>query len=143
MLSSKKISVVIPALNEEISIWAVLERVKEAFKKYGLDGEIIVVEASSKDKTVEIAKAAGARVFTVPKIWLGYQYQRSLERIEWDYIIMWDSDGTYDFMEMDRFITKLDEWYDFVMGTRLKCISSQELCHEKIDIFERHYLHFS
>jgi len=33
---------------------------------------------------------------------------------------MWDADWTYDFMEMDRFIKKMDEWYDFVMGTRLK-----------------------
>lgn len=33
---------------------------------------------------------------------------------------MGDADGTYDFMEMDRFIKKLDEGYDFVMGSRLR-----------------------
>ena len=67
-MTPKKISVVIPALNEELNIGRVLDRVQEAFTKYNLHGEIIVVEASSTDKTVEIAQAHGARVFTVPKI---------------------------------------------------------------------------
>ncbi len=119
-MTSKFISVVIPALNEELNIWAVLQRVKDAFQRYDLKWEIIIVDASSTDKTVSIARSMGARVFVVPKIGLWYQYKRSLERINGDYIIMWDSDGTYDFMEMNLFIEKLDEWYDFVMGTRLK-----------------------
>lgn len=120
MITGKFVSVVIPALNEEISIGWTLQRVKDAFEKYKINGEIIVVDASSTDKTVEIAKEYGAKVYVVPKIWLWYQYKRSLEWITGDYIIMWDSDGTYDFMEMDRIIRKLDEGYDFVMGTRLK-----------------------
>ncbi|MEI8008303.1 MAG: hypothetical protein WCI00_02425 [bacterium] len=44
----------------------------------------------------------------------------SISYIKGDYVIMGDADGTYDFMEMDGFITKLDAGYDFVMGSRLR-----------------------
>ena len=120
-MTNKYISVVIPSLNEELTIGKTILRVKEAFEKYKIKcHEILLIDASSTDKTVDIAKELGAEVHIVPKIGLGYQYARSTEWIKGDYIIMGDSDGTYDFMEMDRFIIKLDEGIDFVMGTRLK-----------------------
>jgi glycosyltransferase involved in cell wall biosynthesis len=75
---------------------------------------------SSSDETPEIARRVGAKVYRIPKKGLGYAYIESLKYIKGDYIIMGDADGTYDFMEMGRFIDKLNEGYDFVMGTRLK-----------------------
>jgi glycosyltransferase involved in cell wall biosynthesis len=120
-MTDKFITVVIPALNEEITVGKTIERIKEAFEKYGIKNhQILLVDASSKDRTVEIARGLGAEVQIVPKVGLGYQYSRCIEWVKGDYIIMGDSDGTYDFIEMDRFIKKLDEGYEFVMGTRLK-----------------------
>jgi glycosyltransferase involved in cell wall biosynthesis len=120
-MTAKKVSIVIPSLNEEITVGKTIKRVQEAISKYKIKNyEVLLIDASSTDKTVEIASREGAQVHVVPKVGLGYQYMRSLEWITGDYVIMGDSDGTYDFMEMDRFIKKLDEGYDFVMGTRLK-----------------------
>lgn len=120
-MTEKKVSIVLPSLNEEITVGKTIRRVKEAIIKHKIKNyEILLIDASSTDKTVELAKKEGAQVHIVPKVGLGYQYMRSLEWITGDYVIMGDSDGTYDFMEMDRFIKKLDEGYDFVMGTRLK-----------------------
>jgi glycosyltransferase involved in cell wall biosynthesis len=119
-MNKKFVSVVLPSLNEELTVGNTIKRIKDSFDKYNIEGEIILVDASSKDKTVEIARNLGVNVYIVPKVGLGYQYSRAVEWIKGDYVIMGDSDGTYDFMEMDRFINKLDEGYDFVMGTRLK-----------------------
>ena len=116
---NKLISVVIPSLNEGKVIEDTIKRVFEAFKKYKIDGECIVMD-SSTDKTPEIAERLGAKVYRIPKKGLGYAYIESLKYIKGDYIIMGDADGTYDFMEMGLFIDKLNEGYDFVMGTRLK-----------------------
>lgn len=118
-MTDKFISVVLPSLNEGTTVGNTIKRVREAFQKYDLNGEILLIDASSTDDTVSIAKKEGAEIHIVPKIGLGYQYKRSIELVRGDYIIMGDSDGTYDFMEMDKFIKKLDEGNDFVMGTRL------------------------
>lgn len=116
---NKLVSVVIPSLNEGKVIGDTIKRVFEAFQKYNINGECIVMD-SSTDETPEIAKRLGAKVYRIPKKGLGYAYIESMKYIKGDYIIMGDADGTYDFMEMGRFIDKLNEGYDFVMGTRLK-----------------------
>lgn len=116
---NKFISVVIPSLNEGKVIESTIKRVFEAFQKYKIDGECIVMDSSS-DETPDIATRLGAKVYRIPKKGLGFAYIESLKYIKGDYIVMGDADGTYDFMEMGRFIDKLNEGYDFVMGTRLK-----------------------
>ena len=119
-MPEKFVSVVLPSLNEELTVGDTIRRVKESFEKHNVNGEILLIDASSTDRTVDIAKELGAKVHIVPKVGLGYQYMCSIELIRGDYVVMGDSDGTYDFMELDRFIDKLDNGYDLVMGTRLK-----------------------
>lgn len=70
--------------------------------------------------TKRTAEELWARVVSIPRQWLGKAYIDSIPYIKGDYIVMGDADGTYDFMEMDGFIKKLDSGYDFVMGSRLK-----------------------
>ena len=117
--SQKLVSVVIPSLNEELNISHVIKVIRTAFSKYKINGEIVIMD-SSNDRTREIAEKLGARVFKVPKKGLGYAYIESLKHLKGDYIVMGDADGTYNFLEMNRFVKKLDDGYDFVMGTRLK-----------------------
>lgn len=116
---NKTVSVVIPSLNEGKVIEGTIRRVFEAFEKLKIKGECIVMD-SSTDDTPEIAAGLGAKVYRIPKRGLGCAYIESLKHINCDYIVMGDADGTYDFMEMGSFIDKLNEGYDFVMGTRLK-----------------------
>jgi len=116
---NKLVSVVIPSLNEGKVIEDTIKRVFEAFLKYNIKGECIVMD-SSTDETPQIAARLGAKVYRIPEKGLGFTYIESLKYINGDYIVMGDADGTYDFMEMNRFIDKLEEGYDFVMGTRLK-----------------------
>jgi AmmeMemoRadiSam system protein B len=60
-LTNKFISVVLPSLNEELSVGDTIKRVKEAFVKYNINGEILLIDASSSDRTVDIAKELGAK----------------------------------------------------------------------------------
>lgn len=115
------ITVVIPALNEWKVIRYAINRVFEAFEKYNLKWECLIMDSSTDWWiTKKIAEDLWAKVISIPRQWLGKAYIDSIPHIKWEYIIMWDADGTYDFIEMDWFIKKLDEWYDFVMWTRLK-----------------------
>jgi len=118
-MSNKKVSIVVPALNEELTIGEFVEWCKEGLEKAGVEGEIIIVD-SSTDRTPEIAESLGARVLRVPKRGLGQAYIDAIPEIKGDYVIMGDCDCTYDFREIGKFIEKLDEGYEYVMGTRMK-----------------------
>jgi len=120
-MTSKFITVVIPALNEWKVIRYAINRVFEAFEKYNLKWECLIMDSSTDWWiTKKAAEDLWARVVSIPKQWLGKAYIDSISYIKGDYIIMWDADWTYDFIEMDWFIKKLDAGYDFVMGSRLK-----------------------
>jgi len=114
-----KVSIVVPALNEELTIGEFVEWCKEGLAKVDGDGEIIIVD-SSTDKTPEIAEEHGARVLRVPKRGLGRAYIDALPEIHGKYVIMGDCDLTYDFRELDKFVDRLDEGYEYVMGTRMR-----------------------
>lgn len=117
--TKKFVSIVVPALNEELTIGEFVKWCKEGLKNAGVEGEIIIVD-SSTDKTAEIAESLGARVIRVPKKGLGQAYIDAMPYIRGEYVIMGDCDLTYDFREIKPFIDKLDEGADFVMGTRMK-----------------------
>lgn len=113
------ISIVIPSLNEEVTIAEFITWCKEGLAKCKYEGEIIIVD-SSTDRTPEIAESMGARVIRVPKRGLGRAYIDAIPEIRGNYVIMGDCDCTYDFRELNAFIEKLDEGYEYVMGTRMK-----------------------
>ena len=88
-------------------------------KSAGVAGEVLIID-SSTDRSPEIAEQHGARVLRVPKRGLGRAYIDAIPHIRGDYVIMGDCDLTYDFRELKPFIEKLDEGYDFVMGSRFR-----------------------
>lgn len=113
------VSIVVPALNEEITIGEFIEWCKAGLKQAGVKGEIIIID-SSTDKTSKIAVQHGVKVLCMPRRGLGQAYIDALPHIRGDYVIMGDCDLTYDFRDIKDFIAKLNEGYDFVMGTRMK-----------------------
>ncbi len=118
-INKKFVSIVIPALNEEITISEFVSWCQEGLKSAAVEGEILIID-SSTDKTSEIAESKGDRVLKFPKRGLGQAYIDALPFIKGNYIIMGDCDLTYDFREIRPFIEKLDQGYEFVMGSRFK-----------------------
>lgn len=114
------VSVVLPCLNEEKAIGACVRKVKEVFAREGMRGEIIVADNGSVDRSGEIAKQEGAVVVIEPERGYGAAYLRGLREAQGKYIIIGDSDNTYDFYDMPKFLKSLKAGYDFVMGSRFK-----------------------
>ncbi|WCL51267.1 glycosyltransferase family 2 protein [Leptospira sp. GIMC2001] len=112
-------SIVIPAMNEELSIETFISWCKEGIKKAEIQCEIIIVDSSS-DKTPNLALENGARVLRIPKRGLGRAYIDSIPYIRGKYIIMGDADCTYDFRELGPFIEKFRDGNEYIMGSRVK-----------------------
>ena len=111
------LSIVIPALNEELTVGAFVDWCKEGLAKVGIAGEVLIVDSSS-DATAEIALRHGARVLKTPKRGLGRAYIDALPFIRGRFVLMGDADCTYDFRELEPFVEKFLQGYEFVMGSR-------------------------
>jgi glycosyltransferase involved in cell wall biosynthesis len=113
------VSIVVPALNEEITIGEFIDWCWEGLRRAGVSGEIIIVD-SSTDQTPQIALAKGAHVLRTPKRGLGQAYIDAIPFIRGEFIIMGDCDLTYEFRELKPFIESYEADHEFVMGSRFK-----------------------
>ncbi|HEY1945465.1 MAG TPA: glycosyltransferase family 2 protein [Bryobacteraceae bacterium] len=112
-------SIVLPAMNERLTIGDTIEWCKEGFRKAGVTGEILIIDSSSDD-TPEIAIAHGARVLKTPKRGLGRAYIDAIPFIRANNILMGDADCTYDFREIDQFVHAFHGGFEFIMGSRFR-----------------------
>jgi len=118
-LDMPSLSIVMPSMNEEETIRICIEKAQSLFKKYGIEGEIIVADNSS-DRTAEIAASMGAKVIGPIKGY-GNAYLKGLAEAKGEYIAIADADNTYDLLELDKFLDPLLAGEaDFVIGSRLK-----------------------
>jgi glycosyltransferase involved in cell wall biosynthesis len=115
--AAPELSIVIPALNEEITIGMFVDWCKQGIAAVGVEAEILIID-SSTDRTAEIAAAHGARVLKTPKRGLGRAYIDAIPYIRGSYILMGDADCTYDFREIRAFVEKFRAGYEFIMGSR-------------------------
>ncbi|MDO9325366.1 MAG: glycosyltransferase family 2 protein [Methanoregula sp.] len=113
------VSVVLPALDEELTIGACIQKIQAVFQDHAINGEIIVVD-SSTDKTAEIAQSLGARVIKPEKNGYGNAYLTGFTYAQGRYILLGDSDNTYDFSEIPKLLAPLKTGADFVIGSRFK-----------------------
>ena len=110
------ISVIIAAQNEEAAIAKVINSIPK-----NLADEIVVVDNGSKDRTAEIAAAAGARVVSEPVPGYGRAFRAGLRSIspECEIVVFLDGDGSDCPEMMDRLVTPIMEGEsDFVIGSR-------------------------
>lgn len=112
------VSVVMPCLNEHETLGICIRKAHRALEQLGLDGEIIVADNGSTDDSVAIARSLGARVVEEPRKGYGYAYRAGIAAARGEYVIIGDSDDSYDFGDIGRFVDKLNEGFELVMGTR-------------------------
>lgn len=112
------ISVVMPCLNEEETIGACVTKALEGIRRTGLPGEVVVSDNGSTDHSVEIATELGARVIHQPLRGYGNAYRAGFDAARGKYIVMGDSDDTYDFTEIGQLIEKLRAGNEYVLGSR-------------------------
>jgi len=110
------IAVLVPCYNEEASIEAVVRDFKAALPT----ATIYVYDNNSKDRTSEIARAAGAVVRREPLQGKGNVVRRMFADIEADVYVMVDGDDTYHAPSAGKLVAKLlDEKLDMVNGARV------------------------
>lgn len=109
-----------PCLDEESTVGRCVEEALGALARAGLDGEVVVADNGSRDASRERAAAAGARVVPVAVRGYGIALRAGIETAAGEYVVMGDSDATYDFGDLAAFVRALDERADLVLGNRFR-----------------------
>jgi glycosyltransferase involved in cell wall biosynthesis len=115
-----ELSVVLPCLNEAATIGSCIEQVRNTLQANHICGEIIVADNGSTDGSREIAQALGSEVVLVENRGYGSALMGGIAVARGKYIVMGDTDGSYDFSQIPAFLEKLRSGYDLVMGNRFQ-----------------------
>ncbi len=118
-------AVVVPALNEAAVIPSLVRELKEAFERYGLQGEVLLVDDGSTDDTAEIAMEAAEG-------WDRFEVLRHLrnrgkteailtaaEHTDRSFLLIFDADLQHSPDEIPRFLAKLQEGWEIVCGRKV------------------------
>jgi len=115
-----EVSVVIPCLNEANSLAYCVDKARKVLQEAGLSGEVVVADNGSTDGSIEIAEEHGARVIRVTQRGYGAALRAGIAGARGPFIIMGDADDSYDFSDVPRFVEKLREGNDIVLGNRFR-----------------------
>lgn len=112
------ITILLPCLNEEQTLKECIEEALQAIELANVPGEVLVADNGSKDRSVDIAVQAGARVVHEHQQGYGSALLAGINAARGKYILMGDADGSYDFKSLSSFLAKLEQGHDLVMGCR-------------------------
>ncbi len=115
-----ELSVVLPCLNESETIAICVRKAMRAVEQAGLSAEVIVADNGSTDGSQAIASSLGARVVNVPVRGYGAALRWGIDAARGKYIIMADSDDSYDLSNLMPFLDALRAGNDLVMGNRFR-----------------------
>ena len=115
-----ELTILMPCLNEEKTIAFCINEAKEYISKSNIDAEILIADNGSEDASAKIAEELGARVICAETRGYGAALRAGIDAAQGKYIIMGDSDGSYDFKNLEGFVGKLREGYQLVMGNRFR-----------------------
>lgn len=115
-----ELSIVMPCLNEAKTLPVCIGKASRFLQESGIEGEIVVADNGSTDGSVELATTLGARVVPVATKGYGAALSTGIHAAEGRFVIMGDSDDSYDFLNLQPFVDRLREGYDLVMGNRFQ-----------------------
>lgn len=113
-----ELTILMPCLNEAETIVQCVTEALAALEKHNIVGEVLVADNGSTDGSLKIAQELGARVVLVAEKGYGRAILGGIMAARGKYILMGDADASYNFAQADRFLEKLRQGYDVVMGNR-------------------------
>jgi glycosyltransferase involved in cell wall biosynthesis len=113
-----ELSIVMPCLNEEKTVGVCIEKAKQFLQSNAIEGEIIIADNNSSDNSAAVAEASGAKVIHIYERGYGNALISGIQVSSGKYIIIGDSDDSYDFSDLRPILDKLREGYDLVIGNR-------------------------
>jgi glycosyltransferase involved in cell wall biosynthesis len=117
-MSELTVTILMPCLNEAETLAFCVRQAVAALRDNNVTGEVIVADNGSTDGSQQIATDEGARVVDVPVRGYGAALLAGIEAARGKYVLMADADASYHFEHLPRFLPKLEEGYDLVMGNR-------------------------
>jgi glycosyltransferase involved in cell wall biosynthesis len=115
-----ELSIVMPCLNEARTVGTCVRKARDYLDLHDIKGEVIVADNGSTDGSQAIAASLGARVVAVASRGYGNALRAGIEVARGKFVIMGDSDDSYDFRDLDPFVSKLREGFQLVMGNRFR-----------------------
>lgn len=115
-----ELTILLPCLNEEKTIEKCIKEAKRFLKENHINGEILVADNGSQDNSLKIIKKLNVRYINVKDKGYGNCLREGFKNSNSKYIIMADSDNTYDLYNLNEFLKHLRDGYDLVMGNRFK-----------------------
>ena len=115
-----ELSVVMPCLNERNSLAVCIGKAKQFIRDHAESGEIIVADNGSTDGSQELAAELGARVIHVREKGYGCALDGGIRAARGRFVVMGDSDDSYDFSALEPFLVELRRGADLVMGNRFR-----------------------
>jgi len=113
-----ELTILMPCLNEAETLEACIRKAMSFLKRSGVAGEVLIADNGSDDGSQEIAIRAGARLVRVPARGYGAALIGGCQAARGRYVIMGDADDSYDFSNLDAFLSALRNGADLVMGNR-------------------------
>ncbi len=114
-----EVTILMPCLNEAETLASCIAAAQQGLANAGVEGEILIADNGSTDGSQDIARKLGARVVDVPEKGYGNALRHGMEAAQGKFLIMGDSDLSYDFAEIKPFVEKLRSGADLVMGCRM------------------------
>ena len=115
-----ELTILMPCLDEAETVEICIRKARRFLVENNVRGEVVVADNGSTDGSIEIATRAGARVVHVARKGYGSALLAGIEAARGHYLIMGDSDDSYDFSRLDGMLEKLREGYELVMGNRFR-----------------------
>lgn len=115
-----ELTILMPCLNESRTLKICIDKAQKFLADNNIDGEVLIADNGSTDGSQDIARNAGARVVDIEEKGYGSALIGGCNAALGEYVIMGDSDDSYDFSNLMPFVEKLREGYELVMGNRFK-----------------------
>jgi glycosyltransferase involved in cell wall biosynthesis len=119
-VSAIELTILMPCLNEARTVATCVSAAQGFLRKAGIAGEVVVADNGSSDGSQDLARSAGARVIQVARRGYGAALLAGVDSARGRYVIMGDSDGSYDFSTLQSFVDSLRGGAKLVMGNRFK-----------------------
>jgi hypothetical protein len=113
-----ELTVLMPCLNEVRTLPACIGKAQGYFRRAGVAGEVLIADNGSTDGSVELAQSLGARVVHVPQRGYGAALIAGIAAARGRFVIMGDSDDSYDFSNLQPYVDALRGGGQLVMGNR-------------------------
>ncbi|BAR54402.1 glycosyltransferase involved in cell wall biosynthesis [Bradyrhizobium diazoefficiens] len=115
-----ELTILMPCLNEAVTLARCIKKAQAFLKGSNVAGEVLIADNGSTDGSQAIAMSLGARVVSAPVRGYGAALIEGIETARGRFVVMGDSDDSYDFSALEPFVAELRAGADLVMGNRFK-----------------------